>query len=148
MHFVKKSVVIICLIAFAISTSGISMQMHSCRMAGTTKVAFFPEIFGSTTSCCEMPAASNSNDACAFGKVPCCKNENKFAKIATIFNYQFSSNNLTKLVLNIASFALFNYSVVEVQYISALSEYRPPPLQLFGIKLLHFIKNIKTDLPS
>lgn len=148
MHFVKKSVAIICLIAFAISTSGISMQMHSCRMAGTKKVSFFPEIFGSTTSCCEMTAASNSKDNCAVDNVPCCKNENKFAKIATIFNYQFSNNNLIKIVLNTPTIALFTFSMEEVQYISALSEYRPPPLQLFGIKLLHFIKNIKTDLPS
>ncbi len=147
MNFVKKSVAIICLIAFAISTSGISMQMHSCRMAGTTKVAFFPEIFGRTTSCCEMTAV-DSKDACAVGNVPCCKNENKFVKISTIFTYQFSSDNLIKLVLNIPKIILLKSTIEEVQYISVLSEYRPPPLLLFGIKLLHFIKNIKTDLPS
>jgi hypothetical protein len=147
MNLFKKSVAVICLIAFAISTTGISIQKHSCRMSGTTKVALFPEIFGQTISCCEIPAFTPSGNANSVKQVPCCKNEFTFAKIASFYSLTFSASSITKLILNIPAFHLLQISLTEVPQRIIFTDYQPPPLILFGTSLLHFIHNIKIALP-
>jgi hypothetical protein len=147
MNLFKKSVAIICLIAFAVSTTGISFQKHSCSMSGTTKVALFPEIFGQTVSCCEIPAAASSSDANSVNRVPCCKNEFTFSKIASFYSRTFTASSITKLILNIPTFHLLQVSLTDVPQKIIFTDYQPPPLILFGTSLLHFIHNIKIALP-
>jgi hypothetical protein len=147
MHLIKKSVVIICLIAFAISTTGISMQKHSCQMTGKTKVAWFPEIFGKNTTCCEPSSPVNSNNSNSIRKVPCCNNITKYAKVTSLYNNPFSAGKLIKIFLNIPEIHLFQNVVKAISHNISLINYRPPPIQFFGITLLHFIHNIKSDLP-
>jgi hypothetical protein len=147
MNLIKKSLVVICLIAFAISTTGISFQKHSCIMMGTTKVALFPEIFGQTISCCEIPAAASSGYANSVSKIPCCKNEFTFSKIASFYSQTFTARSITKLILNIPIFHLLQLSNIEVPEKIIFSDYQPPSLILFGTSLLHFVHNIKIALP-
>ena len=147
MNVFKKSVAVICLIAFAISTTGISFQKHSCRMAGTTRVALFPEIFGQTISCCGIPASATSSDAHSVNKVPCCKNEFTYAKIASFFNQTYTASSITKLILNIPTIHLLQISLSEVPQKVIFTDYQPPPLILYGTTLLHFIHNIKIAFP-
>ncbi|MEI6122597.1 MAG: hypothetical protein WCQ95_03120 [Bacteroidota bacterium] len=147
MNFLKKSVAIICLIAFAISTTGISIQKHSCRMEGTTKLALFPEIFGQTTSCCEMPGTTAANNTNSVKNIPCCKNEFTYAKIASLYNNTFLANSITKHLLNIPIVHLLQVSLQEVPQKVIFTDYQPPPLLLYGTSLLHFIHNIKIALP-
>jgi hypothetical protein len=147
MNILKKSVAIICLIAFAISTTGISIQKHSCRMSGTTKIAVFPEIFGQTTSCCEMPGTTSANNSNSVKNVPCCKNEFTYAKITSFYNPVFSVNSITKLLLNIPMVHLLQISLQEVPQKIFFTDYQPPPLLFYGTSLLHFIHNIKIALP-
>jgi hypothetical protein len=147
MNFLKKSVVIICLIAFAISTTGISIQKHSCRMSGTTKLALFPEIFGATTSCCEMKGTTTPSDANSINKVPCCKNEFTYAKISSLYTYTFTSASFVKQILDIPVLHLLQVSLANAPIKIIFTDYQPPPLILYGTSLLHFIHNIKIALP-
>jgi hypothetical protein len=147
MNIVKKSVAIICLIAFAFSTTGISIQKHSCRMSGTTKIALLPEIFGATTSCCEMKGTTTSSDANSITKVPCCKNEFTYAKISSLYTYTLAYANFVKQILDIPLANLLQVSLANAPKKIAFTDYQPPPLILFGTSFLHFIHNIKIALP-
>ncbi len=146
MHFLNKSITIICLIAFAISTIGVSVQMHSCKMSGQTKVALFPEIFGKTLSCCEVAKPAGNHHENSIQTVPCCNNVFKYSKISSLYN-TFSGNNPFKYVLNVPDFGFVQEQITDFSNRIIAGSYRPPPEKLFGKILLHFIHNIKVDLP-
>jgi hypothetical protein len=147
MLFVKKSVAVICLIAFAISTTGISIQKHSCRMSGTTKVALFPEIFGNTVSCCEMKTPVASNHCNSVSTVPCCQNVFTYAKIISLYVYSFTGANLIKQLFTIPVIDFMQLVSNDIPVKSIFHYYKPPPVKYYGTKLLHFIHNIKIALP-
>ncbi len=147
MLFLKKSVAIVCLIAFALSTTGISFQKHSCQMSGTTKVSLFPELFGHNISCCESASNAKPKSGSSIDKVPCCNNVFKFAKISSFFNNTFSSDKVLKIFANLPKLVLFQSSLSEVSFKFVFSDYRPPPLIHFGKTLLHLIQNLKIELP-
>jgi hypothetical protein len=147
MHYLKKSIVLLCLMAFVISTTGISVQMHSCRMTGKTKVAVLPEIFGAANSCCNMQTSGHSKDNCSLDQIPCCKTGYTYAKVASWFSQSFSIKNFNSHFLNLPLAHLLNISLKEAPQKSSFSDYQPPPLLFFGTSLLHFIHNIKIALP-
>jgi hypothetical protein len=147
MNLVKKSLVIICLIAFAISTTGISFQKHSCSMMGTTEVALYPELFGKLVSCCLTFHADSVTDTPWVGNIPCCKNEFKYSRISTFFNQTFRANNIIKIVYCLPGVQWLQTKLVEVSRVKVLTDYQPPPIILSGTKLLHFLQNLKIALP-
>ncbi len=147
MNLVKKSLVIICLIAFAISTTGISFQRHSCRMSGTTKVALYPELFGNVESCCLSFHPASLPDSHSIDKIPCCKNDFTYSRITTFFSQTFRTNIIIKVLYCLPGAQWIQTKLVEITQIKVLTDYQPPPLILFGTKLLHFFQNIKIALP-
>lgn len=143
----KKSVAIICLITFLISTIGISIQKHSCNMSETTKVILFPELFGSTSQCFADSCCDEEYVSCSLNNVPCCNNTFTYAKIDAIYSGTIASINLVKHILDIPVILALQTSINEVDSKTFFIDYIPPPIKLFGTSLLHFIHNIKIALP-
>ncbi len=116
-------------------------------MAGTTKVAVFPELFGNSGSCCSMTPPPVSKNTNSVQEIPCCHNVFQYAKIVATYIYTFSGFNFIKIIFDLPVAAIMHLSAIDTPQNSAFADYESPPLSFFGTTLLHFIHNIKIALP-
>jgi hypothetical protein len=150
MSILKKAGAIICLLAIMVSSTGISLQKHSCSMANKTYSVLFPEIFGAKTSCCcmsnvsAMPASGNGTSNVS--EPPCCKSTFSFSKITTFFENRVQVLNPVKSLIAVYQNILQLLPANESQEISPIISYWPPPPKLYGIILLHFTHQLKLHL--
>jgi hypothetical protein len=144
MHSLKNTVIFICLVAFVISTTGISFQIHSCRMSGKTKIALFPGIAGHTSGCCEKTKPLSTGESDSYGKIPCCTTITKYSKISVSYN----SNSCISVIspVKVTDNFIIQSPICDLSQKSIPTNYRPPPLQFVGKALLHFIQSIKIGL--
>jgi len=150
MSVIKKGAVLISALAILVSTTGISVQMHRCDMAGKTSRVLFPEIFGIKGSCCcaDISSASQKNErgVSKVGTIPCCRNSFTFSKIPSYFSQSINFSGAVKSLLGVAVLSQIIISPEIVR--SALPVfYWPPPSIFFGKKLICLIHQIKIPFP-
>jgi hypothetical protein len=142
----KKALTYFFVAVFAISVTGVSLQLHNCLSGGKTSYSFYPEYFGAKRSCC-CNAINYQESELGLAKsqlreVPCCSNNHILYKIPT-FQNQRAGIDFTKLLILIPTHFYIEKPTFCKLETPLGNEYRPPPLNLAGISFIRFSHHYK-----
>lgn len=146
------------LILFLVSSTGISFVIHHCFTAQTEHIQFFANTYKCETEteavklkpscCCAKHAAAHEDKSLLhLGKSDCCKNTYQFLKMT--YQYENTLTVIQQIVAHTPFISrLIAVSSNSIETLTHHQLYHPPPLQMFGKYLIHFIHNLKIPFPS
>lgn len=140
---------------FLVASTGFSYVKHYCNTSKTEHVKLFSENYKCKTEvesmkkcCCSKHHTSlNNTSKNNISKSNCCNNTYQYLKISFQVDKQIS---IIKLIVDQYP-VIFNTNTLAEEGSNNKDDqclYHPPPLQLVGKYLIHFIHNIKIPFSS
>ena len=148
---IRKIAVFLILGIFLYTVTGVSVWHHHCNSSREDHIAFYPELFGTGSSCCgeeeTMPQnyskSARQSDHQAVEEAPCCKSTLTFLK-ADILPFTPGKTRIGGIESGTMTpncqINLFNAVEPEPKPVW-LRFHSPPPV--YGKKLIHFLHQIK-----
>ncbi len=150
-RILRYAAVCLLLLIFLAGSTGISFFIHTCGTSHKKEVFIFREIFHQNIDCCceedhtaNIPAGSASN----YTDADCCRSLHLFIK-APFLGFPVFEKLLvpTFHFLEFPEFALLRSQHVQDSKASFTPFHDPSPPPLSGIKLVHFLHQIRIPAP-